>query len=223
MQGKTDMLYLGPYFGTANSHGRVGEQAGGHIEKSLTLTLTLTLTWWLYEKRENCKTGRRYTTFCRTEVWTTEHIGYRPMDEMSFSEIPAKCMTEPWGADFLLLDTGVLPIDTRAEQNVTDSRSLSLDLFDWSLSAASDTWDLWSERLIGPPFVSDSTARISSQISNLPRRTESRDISPLTLLHRHGILPEMWSKLKTIIGVTTCSVLTVWRSRSVEPFYPSFL
>ena len=26
------------YFGTANSHGRVGEQAGGHIDKSLTLT-----------------------------------------------------------------------------------------------------------------------------------------------------------------------------------------
>ena len=26
------------YFGIANSHGRVGEQAGGHIEKSLTLT-----------------------------------------------------------------------------------------------------------------------------------------------------------------------------------------
>ena len=35
MRGKADMS---TYFGIANSHGRVGEQAGGHIEKWLILT-----------------------------------------------------------------------------------------------------------------------------------------------------------------------------------------
>ena len=33
------------YFSIANSHGRVGEQAGSHIEKSLTLTAYM----WLYD------------------------------------------------------------------------------------------------------------------------------------------------------------------------------